>query len=120
MVSLGWVTRALRRISGCEPAGFVRSLVSISMQRALVFGAMLASLGFLMTMATVIPWLFGDRQHVAFGDVLVAGISLAICGTQLIAVSWCREMVDVSVNRESVGFTETAQYTSRVRTAQPA
>jgi glycosyltransferase involved in cell wall biosynthesis len=106
LLSLGWLTRSLERVSTQEPKGFVTKMINLSMERTLVIGALLTFAGVVMVIATTAIWGFSGAGELRGSNALVAGMALLIGGLQLIAVSWCRAMVDVTVLTEELSFSD--------------
>jgi hypothetical protein len=59
-----------------------------------------------MVIATTAIWGFSGAGELRGSNALVAGMALLIGGLQLIAVSWCRAMVDVTVLTEELSFSD--------------
>jgi hypothetical protein len=76
------------------------------MERTLVVGCLLAGTGLAITVTTVALWGIGGAGELHGSNALVAGMALTVGGLQLIAVSWCRAMVDVSLKTEPIKFDE--------------
>ena len=106
LLSLGWLTLSLERISKRAPRGIVGRTVTASMERTLVVGCLLAGTGLAITVTTVALWGIGGAGELHGSNALVAGMALIVGGLQLIAVSWCRAMVDVSLKTEPIKFDE--------------
>jgi hypothetical protein len=118
LLSLGWLTRSLERISTRPLRGIVGRTIAASMERTLVVGCVLTTLGLVMAATTAIVWGVGGAGELKGSNALVAGMALFIGGLQLIAVSWCRAMVDVSVKTEPIKFDEVTG--SAAETVAPA
>jgi len=106
LLSLGWLTRSLKRVSTQDPKGFVTRMTDLSMEKTLVIGVLLAVTGLVMAVATTAIWGFNGAGELRGSNALVAGMALLIGGLQLIAVSWCRAMVDVTVLTEQTSFSD--------------
>jgi len=104
LASLGWLTRSLERISVGKPRGPIGRLVEASMEHALVLGGAMAAGGFAIAAITTLNWGLSGGGELTAGNLLVAGMALLVGGLQLIAVSWCRAMVDVSTKAEPIAF----------------
>jgi hypothetical protein len=106
MLSLAWLSQSLGRVSGRAPRGSWQRLVEGSMEKALKFGGALAALGLVLVAVETLAWGIGGWADLQNGNGFVAGVGLAIGGFQLIATSWFRAMVDVSVNTEPLELRE--------------
>jgi hypothetical protein len=81
-------------------------MIDLPMEKTLVIGVLLAVTGLVMAVATTAIWGFSGAGELRGSNALVAGMALLIGGLQLIAVSWCRAMVDVTVLTEQTSFSD--------------
>jgi len=119
-LSLGWLTRSLDRVSVLRPQGTVNRLIDLSMEKTLAIGLILAAIGSIITLATVVVWGIGGGGELSGGNALVAGAALLIGGLQLVAMSWAKAMVDVSVRTEATTYDEVPALPSRETASIPS
>jgi len=117
MLSLAWLSHSLGRVSARTPRGLWRRLVEGSMENALRVGGVLTVSGLALIIGATWSWGTGGWTSLQNGNAFVAGVGLAVGGTQLIASAWFRAMVDVSVITEPIEYQELTDV-PRVRSAK--